>query len=57
VRQLLEQQRHAAGLPPSVGVDLPDDDRVRNAVVPPRDLSSYDRLADAGTEAVDGDAQ
>jgi transposase len=56
VRQLLEQQRHAAGLPPAVGLDLPADDRVRNAVVSPRDLSSYDRLADAGREVADGDA-
>jgi transposase len=56
VRQILEQQRHAAGLPPATGIDLPDDDRVRNAVVTPRDLSSYDRIADAGQEVTDGDA-
>lgn len=53
VRQLLEQQRHAAGLPPSVKVDLPDDDRVRNAVIPPPDLSSYDQI---GKEVGRGDA-
>jgi transposase len=57
VRQILEQQRHAAGLSPAVQVDLPDDDRVRNAVVRPRDLRSYDQLADAGREAADGDAE
>ena len=56
VRQLLEQQRHAAGRPPTAGVDLPKDERVRNAVVPPRDLSSYDRIADASTEVANGDA-
>jgi transposase len=53
VRQLLEQQRHAAGLPPSVKADLPDDDRVRNAVIPPHDLSSYDQI---GKEVARGDA-
>jgi hypothetical protein len=57
VRQHLEQQRHAAGLSPSVQVDLPDDDRVRKAVVTPPDLSSYDQLADAGKEVADGDAE
>lgn len=53
VRQLLEQQRHAAGLPPSVKADLPNDDRVRNAVIPPHDLSSYDQI---GKEVARGDA-
>ena len=57
VRQILEQQRHAAGLPPSVQVDLPDDDRVRNAVVTPPDLSSYDQLGGADKEVGDGDAK
>lgn len=54
VRQLLEQQRHAAGKPPAVVADLPDNARVRNAVVPPADLSSYDQL---GKEVTNGDAQ
>lgn len=53
VRHILEQQRHAAGLPPAVRVDLPDDERVKNAVVKPRDLKSYDQLADAGKEVAD----
>jgi transposase len=57
VRQLLEQQRHAAGLPPAVQVDLPDDDRVRNAAVTPHDLRSYDQLGDVGKEVADGDAK
>lgn len=56
VRHILEQQRHAAGLPPRVQVDLPDDERVRNAVVKPRDLKSYDQLADAGREVGDDPA-
>jgi len=57
VRQILEQQRHAAGLPPAVPVDLPDDDRVRNAVVRPHDLRGYDQLGDASSEVADGDAR
>lgn len=57
VRQILEQQRHAAGLPPSVPVDLPDDDRVRNAVVRPHDLRGYDQLGDVNEEVGGGDAQ
>ena len=57
VRQILEQQRHAAGLPPAVPVDLPDDDRVRNAVVRPHDLCGYDRIGDVHEEVADGDAK
>lgn len=57
VRQVLEQQRHAAGLLPAVPVDLPDDDRVRNAVVRPHDLRSYDQLGEPGREVADGDAK
>lgn len=54
VRQLLEQQRHAAGQPPAVAVDLPADERVRNAVVTPHDLRGYDQL---GKEVADGGAR
>lgn len=57
VRQLLEQQRHAAGLPPAVQVDLPLDERVRSVVVTPPDLSSYDQLGGASQEVADGDAK
>lgn len=57
VRQILEQQRHAAGLPPAVPVDLPDDERVRNAVVRPHDLRGYDQLGELGEEVADGDAK
>ena len=57
VRQILEQQRHAAGLPPAVPVDLPDDDRVRNAAVRPHDLRGYDQLGELSEEVADGDAK
>jgi transposase len=57
VRQILEQQRHAAGLPPAVPVDLPDDDRVRNAVIRPQDMRGYDQLGDVRKEVADGDAK
>jgi transposase len=57
VRQILEQQRRAAGMPPAVPVDLPDDDRVRNAVVTPNDLRGYDQLGGVHQEAADGDAK
>jgi transposase len=55
VRQILEQQRHAAGLSPAVPVDLPDDERVRNAVVRPNDLRGYDRLGDTTKEVANGE--
>lgn len=53
VRVLLEAQRRASGTAPRTRVDLPDDPRVRNLVVPPRDLGSYDQLLDRGLEAGD----
>jgi len=56
VRQILEQQRRAAGRPPATRVDLPDDERVRNAAVTPHDMKSYDALLDAGNGEEDRDA-
>jgi transposase len=56
VRVILERQQQAAGQPPAVRVDLPDDERVRGLVIPPRDLRSYDGLLDAGKEATDDTA-
>ncbi len=44
VRQLIDQQRHAKGLPPSLPVPLPDDPRIRNLQVRPHDLEDYDQL-------------
>jgi len=44
VRLLLEQQRHAKGRPAPLAVSLPDDPRVRELVVRPHALATYDNL-------------
>jgi transposase len=44
VRQILEQQQHARLQDPPLPVALPDDPRVRDIVVHPHDLATYDRL-------------
>ena len=44
VRQLIERNRHQRGRLPAIPVALPDDPRVRNLVVKPHRLDSYDRL-------------
>lgn len=44
VRQVLEQRRHATGAPPPLPVHLPDDPRVRNLVVRPHALDTYDAV-------------
>jgi len=44
VRHLIDQQRHARGLPPPVALALPDDPRLRHQQVRPHDLADYDRL-------------
>jgi transposase/predicted Rdx family selenoprotein len=46
VRLRLERQRRASGGVLRTPVDLPDDTRVRDLVVPQRDLGSYDQLLD-----------
>jgi transposase len=45
VRQILEAERRAAGQRPALPVELPDDPRVRDLVVRPHPLESYDALA------------
>lgn len=44
VRQLLEQDRHAQSQPPPIAVTLPDDSRVRDIVVQPHALATYDQI-------------
>lgn len=51
VRHLLEQGRRAAGRPPAMHVDLPDDARVRDLTVTPNSLAGYDALFDVGPPA------
>ncbi len=57
VRRILERQRRDSGGAPSTHVDLPDDARVRDLVVRPRDLGSYDQLLRGSEEVGDGDAK
>ena len=44
VRIHLEKQREARCQPPPIGIDLPDDSRVRNLIIRPHKLEDYDQL-------------
>ena len=44
VRLHLEKQREERHQPPPIGIDLPDDQRVRNLVIKPHKLEDYDQL-------------
>jgi transposase len=44
VRQILDQNRHARSQPPPVAVVLPDNARVRDIVVHPHPLTTYDHI-------------
>lgn len=44
VRLVLERRRRERNLPPPVEIAVPDDPRIRNLVVVPRNLSTYDEL-------------
>jgi hypothetical protein len=44
VRQLLEQARHAQSQPPPIAVPLPEDPRLRDIVVHPHALITYDHI-------------
>jgi transposase len=48
VRQLLEQARHAQAQPPPIAVALPADPRVRDVVVHPHALITYDQIRTEG---------
>ena len=52
LRQILEHQRHSRHQDPPLAVALPDDPRVRDLVVHPHDLATYDQLT---TGSSDGD--
>jgi transposase len=44
VRLVLERRRRERNLPPPIEIAVPDDPRLRNLVVVPRSLSTYDKL-------------
>lgn len=44
VRHLIDAQRNAAGQPPPLPLQLPDDPRLRNQHVQPHDLANYDSV-------------
>ncbi len=44
VRQILEQSRHAHSQPPPIAVALPEDPRLRDIVVHPHALATYDQI-------------
>jgi transposase len=44
VRQILDQARQASGQPPPIAHCLPDDPRVRDIVIKPHALQTYDRF-------------
>lgn len=50
IRQVLDRHAHERRLPPPVAVQLPDDPRVRDLVVKPHALASYDAVALGGEE-------
>lgn len=52
VRHLIDQQRHARGLQPSIAVVLPDDPRLRPSVRP-HSLSDYEQLSRSFDEPTD----
>jgi hypothetical protein len=44
IRHLLDVRRQALGEPPPVAIELPDDPRIKNLVVVPHSLATYDQL-------------
>jgi transposase len=48
VRQILEQSRHAQRQPPPIAVALPENARVRDIVVHPHALATYDQIQAEG---------
>lgn len=50
VAHILDQRRRARGAPVPLDPLLPDDPRVRDLVIIPHRIDSYDRLADVGVE-------
>jgi hypothetical protein len=57
VRMILERQERSRGALPSLPVALPDDPRVRNLIVRPHDLASYDILSQKHNDDDEEDGQ
>jgi len=55
VRFLLERRRRAANRPVPIGIELPDDPRVRNITVRPHSLASYDAITEVTSRGQDDD--
>lgn len=53
VRFLLERRRRAAQRPVPIGIELPDDPRIRNLTVRPHALASYDELKEVANDGED----
>lgn len=50
IHQILDRRRHQHGQTPPIAIPLPDNPRVRDIVVRPHSLESYDALADGRQE-------
>jgi hypothetical protein len=57
VRHVLEQRRRQRDQPPPLPVELPDDPRVRDLVVKPHSLESYDGLRHVRSEERNDDVE
>lgn len=57
VQQVLDRRRFEAGKPPPIAVVLPQDHRVKNIVVTPHPLKSYDALHQEATDQETADEQ
>ena len=57
VAHVLDQRRRTRGQPIPIDVILPDDSRVRDLVLTPHALESYDRLARAGQTQPNDDSE
>lgn len=50
IRHLLDVKRKARGAPPPIAVELPDDPRIKNLIVVPHSLATYDQINKTSTD-------
>jgi transposase len=55
IHQVLDRRRFACGQPPPIPVALPDDPRIKNLVVKPHPLGTYDALTAKSDQDTDAD--